>query len=72
MTLSLNTNQKGLVRDLNTKVLINKNMDQYEAILKERNRNTEINMIKNEVEMLKLELKNIKLSLEDIGNIVRK
>jgi len=72
MTLSLNTTQKGLVRDVKTKALINKNMEQYEALLKERNHNNEISMIKNEVEMLKMELKNIKLSLEDIENIVRK
>lgn len=72
MEFLIKTDKKGLVRDTKSKALINKNIEQYEAILRERNHNNEITSIKNEVEMLKSELKNIKMSLEDIKTIVRK
>lgn len=62
----------GLQRDLKTKALINRNMDQYQTILKDRSHNSQMNEIKTDVETLKCELKNIKSILQDIADLVRK
>lgn len=72
MDTRLNTTTTGLTRDLKTKALLNKNMDHYENILRDRNHNSQMTMIKNDVETLKSELNNIKSILQDIVNIVRK
>lgn len=72
METRLNTTGTGLMRDLKTKALLNRNMSRYDEILRDRNHNSQMNEIKTDVETLKGELSNIKNILQDIANLVRK
>jgi DNA-binding transcriptional regulator GbsR (MarR family) len=72
METRLNTTGTGLTRDLKTKALLNRNMDHYENILRDRKQNSQMSEIKTDVETLKCELNNIKSILQDIANLVRK
>ena len=72
MESRLNTTGTGLTRDLKTKAVLNRNMDHYENILRDRKQNSQMSEIKTDVETLKCELNNIKSILQDIANLVRK
>jgi hypothetical protein len=72
METRLNTTGTGLIRDTKSKAVLNRNMDHYENILRDRKQNSQMSEIKTDVETLKCELNNIKSILQDIANLVRK
>lgn len=62
----------GLIRDTKTNALINKNMEKYEVMVKERQTTSQMSEIKNDISMLKDELFNVKTLLSEITEIIKK
>jgi len=68
----LKTNINDLARDKNTKMLLNMNMDRYNDILREREKASEMNIIKSDINFIKSELNNVRQLLDEITFLVKR
>ena len=72
MDKQLNTTVNGLIRDTKSNAILNKNMEKYEMLIRDRTYSNQMTEIKNDINMLKNELDNVKKALNEIANTIKR